>query len=293
MQESMIFALGFSSFLMIVALYRLIWAQVCNDVSRLELAADETAGAQSGSDKERRDAGLPDILKMVEAAEVSAQPPTASRKSYVLSYIGFCTSIVVFFYFCLGLSNGVAQTATKHASQRLGDLVSGSPQYVADFGLSVGGIEVASVLLLFIALVALVKRDALPGPFLIFHVTLFAVCLLSDFFKLSEGVDTGLLVDKSIWFIGIVVAISHGAFGLLYHNPLKAIPKTIIASSLSLITIVGARVLLNLLDAGFGASAMSFFVYVIVGYGVFGLHIYTLGRIGSMHLAVVKRRPAP
>ncbi|NHX27923.1 hypothetical protein HA397_28690, partial [Escherichia coli] len=76
---------------------------------------------------------------------------------------------------------------------------------------------------------------------------------------------------------------------LLYANPIAALPKTALASALSLVTIGLAKLVLILLELGLGASAMSFFVYVIVGYGVFGLHIHTLGRIGAAHIAVGPR----
>ena len=121
-----------------------------------------------------------------------------------------------------------------------------------------------------------VFRDTVAFVFFVFHLALTFFCAILDTLVFVALPDKNLLVERAVTFSLFVVLLSQVAF-LSFHNPsVVGTIRLILSIFISSLAFVTGCILLGFLAQTSDGTLLVFLTYIILSYGVFGLHIASL-----------------
>ena len=119
-------------------------------------------------------------------------------------------------------------------------------------------------------------KSSITYPFLASHVMLAAICCLSDALGINDSLNSKLFTSSALNGVVWTIFLSSAIWAISYPHPIKAIFPTLAAMAFSLASAFAAFIFVEIYSAFSGPTLTAFTVYVAFGYGVFGLHLWSL-----------------
>lgn len=112
--------------------------------------------------------------------------------------------------------------------------------------------------------------------FLAFHFALSILCVSLNLLVFTPLPEKNLLIEKAVWFSFLIVLLSQLAFISFHKGSVESVMRLIASIFLSSIAFTIGCIVLALVAHITDGALLMFLTYIILSYGIFGMHVISL-----------------